>query len=243
MAHHAGIGAHGLWSISRGLARGLASGVEGRSEYKRMTDHADMPRQGDLDGRGNLSQRALRVFVLWFLQVCLDQLKFVRVVWAGDVGQASRRLRPKTGIEAGSSQADGRSAHSRAVRARRDLTYHGFARPERAPRPQRCHHRRTPCVRNAERSRLTPVSRGCARNSFPASLSGSLRDNRSSNRSRTSAEMRDRFCGGIMDSSASSGSGRRQQPHVLACSPFSRATSSSRRVTSWNRRSVVSRRK
>jgi Fic family protein len=77
MAHRAEIGAHGLWSISRGLARGLAGGVEGRGEYKRMMDHADMPRQGDLDGRGNLSHRALSEFVLWFLRVCLDQVNFM----------------------------------------------------------------------------------------------------------------------------------------------------------------------
>lgn len=73
MAHSAGIGAHGLWSISRGLARGL----ESRGEYKRMMDHADTPRQGDLDGRGNLSQRALGEFVLWFLAVALDQARFM----------------------------------------------------------------------------------------------------------------------------------------------------------------------
>jgi Fic family protein len=73
MAHAAGIGAHGLWSISRGLARGL----ESRSEYKRMMDLADTPRQGDLDGRGNLSERALTEFILWFLRVCLDQVTFM----------------------------------------------------------------------------------------------------------------------------------------------------------------------
>ena len=73
MAHLAGIGAHGLWSISRGLARGLNS----RGEYKQMMDHADTPRQGDLDGRGNLSERALSEFVLWFLRVCLDQVTFM----------------------------------------------------------------------------------------------------------------------------------------------------------------------
>ncbi|MFO1033172.1 MAG: hypothetical protein U1E15_03475 [Hyphomicrobiales bacterium] len=64
MGHAAGIGAHGLWSVSRGLARGL----ESRSDYKRMMDHADMPRQGDLDGRGNLSLRALVAFSEWFLR-------------------------------------------------------------------------------------------------------------------------------------------------------------------------------
>ncbi len=77
MALKAGIGAHGLWSISRGLSRGLADGVEGRREYKQMMDHADMPRQGDLDGRGNLSQRALVGFSEWFLEVCLDQIHFM----------------------------------------------------------------------------------------------------------------------------------------------------------------------
>lgn len=73
MAQMAGIGAHGLWSISRGLARGL----ERPSEYKQMMDLADTPRQGDLDGRGNLSQKALAEFALWFLRVCLDQVKFM----------------------------------------------------------------------------------------------------------------------------------------------------------------------
>jgi Fic family protein len=73
MAAVAGIGARGLWSVSRGLARGL----ESRTDYKRMMDYADTPRQGDLDGRGNLSQKALQEFVLWFLRVCLDQVTFM----------------------------------------------------------------------------------------------------------------------------------------------------------------------
>lgn len=73
MAHAAGIGAHGLWSISRGLARGL----ESRGDYKRLMDHADAPRRGDLDGRGNLSQQALVEFMTWFLRVCVDQVTFM----------------------------------------------------------------------------------------------------------------------------------------------------------------------
>jgi Fic family protein len=80
MALAAGIGAHGLWSVSRGLARGL----ESRGEYKRMMDHADMPRQGDLDGRGNLSRRALAEFTAWFLKVCLDQITFMTDLFALD---------------------------------------------------------------------------------------------------------------------------------------------------------------
>ena len=87
MAHDAGIAAHGLWSISRGLARGLNS----RKDYKHMLDHADMPRQGDLDGRGNLSQRALDDFTLWFLRVCLDQVIFMSGLF--DLGTLAKRLR------------------------------------------------------------------------------------------------------------------------------------------------------
>jgi len=86
MGHIAGVGAHGLWSVSRGLARGL----ESRGDYKRMMDHADMPRQGDLDGRGNLSTRALIEFVLWFLRICLDQVNFMSELLAIDT--LSRRL-------------------------------------------------------------------------------------------------------------------------------------------------------
>jgi Fic family protein len=87
MAHVAGIGAYGLWSISRGLARGLAS----RGEYKQMMDLADTPRQSDLDGRGNLSLRALSDFTLWFLQVCLDQANFMSGLFELDT--LARRLR------------------------------------------------------------------------------------------------------------------------------------------------------
>ncbi len=72
MALRAGIGGQGLWSVSRGLARGLVE----RGEYRRMMDHADRPRQGDRDGRGNLSEAALRDFCAWFLKVMLDQISF-----------------------------------------------------------------------------------------------------------------------------------------------------------------------
>ena len=72
MALRAGIGGQGLWSISRGLARG----IEDRGDYKRMMDYADTPRQGDRDGRGNLSEQALHSFCRWFLRVMLDQIQF-----------------------------------------------------------------------------------------------------------------------------------------------------------------------
>ena len=90
MCHWAGVGAHGLWSVSRGLARGLAEGPEGRGEYKRMMDYADTPRQGDLDGRGNLSQKALVEFSSWFLKVCLDQIDFMSGLF--EIGRLDGRL-------------------------------------------------------------------------------------------------------------------------------------------------------
>jgi Fic family protein len=87
MALQAGIGAHGLWSISRGLARGLA----GREDYKAMMDAADSPRRGDLDGRGNLSRAALVDFVTWFCRVALDQLRFMAELF--DLSTLGERVR------------------------------------------------------------------------------------------------------------------------------------------------------
>jgi len=73
MGLKAGIGASGLWSISRGLARGL----EAPDEYKRMMSLADMKRQGDYDGRGSLSLRSLVSFTDWFLKLSIDQVEFM----------------------------------------------------------------------------------------------------------------------------------------------------------------------
>jgi len=73
MVQRAGIGAHGLWSVSRGLSRGLPE----RPSYKSMMDATDAPRAGDLDGRGNLSLAALLEFTQWFCDVMLDQLEFM----------------------------------------------------------------------------------------------------------------------------------------------------------------------
>lgn len=77
MALNAGIGINGLWSISRGLARGL----QGSGEYKLNMSQADMVRQGSLDGRGNLSERELKNFTVWFLKLCLDQIVFMTALF------------------------------------------------------------------------------------------------------------------------------------------------------------------
>jgi Fic family protein len=86
MALYAGIGAHGLWSISRGLSRCL----ESKADYKAMMEMADTPRQGDLDGRGNLSHRALAEFTLWFLKICLDQVAFMAGIF--EIDRLTQRL-------------------------------------------------------------------------------------------------------------------------------------------------------
>ncbi|MBK5571126.1 Fic family protein [Ensifer sp. SSB1] len=80
MAQNAGVGGKGLWSISRGLARGLKD----KTEYKSMMDHADQQRMSDRDGRGNLSTKALQDYCEWFLSVALDQIKFSNAVFAFD---------------------------------------------------------------------------------------------------------------------------------------------------------------
>jgi len=100
MALHAGVGAHGLWSISRGLARGLQS----RTEYKSMMDHADTPRQGDLDGRGNLSLRALEEFSVWCLKACLDQIRFMTDLF--QLETLVKRLKQYARIQGWRAEAD-----------------------------------------------------------------------------------------------------------------------------------------
>lgn len=61
----------GLWSMSRGLARH-------RDKYYLMLDAADNHRQGDLDGRGNLSEQLLGEWCDWFISVAEDQVSFMR---------------------------------------------------------------------------------------------------------------------------------------------------------------------
>ena len=60
----------GLWSVNRGLARH-------RDRYYEMLDNADSARQGALDGRGNLSEKMLREWCRYFLELCEDQVNFM----------------------------------------------------------------------------------------------------------------------------------------------------------------------
>ena len=87
MVQVAGIGADGLWSISRALANGLRD----PGEYKARMAGADQPRRGDRDGRGNLSLSVLESFTRWFLDLLLDELRFARIMFDGDGLQARYR--------------------------------------------------------------------------------------------------------------------------------------------------------
>lgn len=60
----------GLWSPLRGLARQA-------ERYSERLGNADMPRMGDLDGRGQLSERMLLEWIEFFIGVCLDQVRFM----------------------------------------------------------------------------------------------------------------------------------------------------------------------
>ena len=65
-----GVDGHGLWTLSRGLARW-------RQRYYACLEAADQGRRGDLDGRGNLSDAALADFCVFFLETMLDQIQFM----------------------------------------------------------------------------------------------------------------------------------------------------------------------
>ena len=61
---------YGLFNISRGLARNS-------TEYRDNLSYADMPRQGERDGKGALSSRALASYVEFMLDIALDQVAYM----------------------------------------------------------------------------------------------------------------------------------------------------------------------
>lgn len=67
----------GIWSISRGLAWN-------DTEYKQHLAACDLPRRNDLDGRGELSEEALAAFTRFFLETCIDQVRFMETLVAPD---------------------------------------------------------------------------------------------------------------------------------------------------------------
>lgn len=64
-----GLDGYGLWSLARGFAR------DSRAYYSALSQ-ADMVRQGESDGRGNLSKKGLIYFTKYFIDTALDQVNF-----------------------------------------------------------------------------------------------------------------------------------------------------------------------
>lgn len=92
----------GIWSIARGLARN-------ESTYKGQLMACDLERRNDLDGRGHLSEEALASFTKFFLETCIDQVKFMEdlvqpirlrdriLIWAEEESRAGA-LPPQSGL-------------------------------------------------------------------------------------------------------------------------------------------------
>lgn len=77
MLRECGVNQASLWSMSRGFAKTA-------QEYKSMLAGADQPRMGDLDGRGNLSEKALITFCEYAINTAIDQAKFMAQMFALD---------------------------------------------------------------------------------------------------------------------------------------------------------------
>ncbi len=66
----AGLESYGAWCLSRGLANKY-------DDYKRTLALADKPRQGDLDGRGKLTDKGLLAFCDYMLNTAIDQVDYM----------------------------------------------------------------------------------------------------------------------------------------------------------------------
>jgi Fic family protein len=69
--------ADGIWSISRGLA-------VFKEEYYTKLNNADQTRFNDYDGRGNLSDKMLGEFCVFFLTTAVDQVNFMTKLFEVD---------------------------------------------------------------------------------------------------------------------------------------------------------------
>jgi len=101
------IDSFGLWTLSRGLARE-------RETYYKYLSVADQRRWNDLDGRGNLSDKALNDFCLFILKIMLDQIEFMSGLFQFDV--LAKRIDRYLQIERVDLQPKDRERLSRLLR-------------------------------------------------------------------------------------------------------------------------------
>lgn len=81
MLRECGVNKTCLWSMSRGFAKTA-------DDYKAQLAGADEPRMGDLDGRGNLSEKRLAEFIEYSLRTAIDQARFMGSMFALENFQA-----------------------------------------------------------------------------------------------------------------------------------------------------------
>lgn len=91
---HIGIGSS-LWAVSRGLARQVQA-------YRQALATADGQRQSNYDGRGNLTMKGLVDFCEFFLETCLDQVKFMATLLEPQT--LLKRIEAYTVVETNSAQ-------------------------------------------------------------------------------------------------------------------------------------------
>jgi len=84
-----GLESYGAWCLSRGLANK-------NGDYKKYLAMADQPRQGDYDGRGQLTEKGLMTFCEYMLDTAIDQVDYV----SGLLNLSELRKRIKSYIEA-----------------------------------------------------------------------------------------------------------------------------------------------
>lgn len=70
MLRSCGVNLTGVWSMSRGFAKS-------QTAYKNALAGADAPRQGDYDGRGNLSEKKLVEWCAYSMQTAKDQASYM----------------------------------------------------------------------------------------------------------------------------------------------------------------------
>ena len=110
--YRTGMSGYGLWNVSRGLARRGA-------DYKKFLADADAPRENDLDGRGNLSNRTLTEFCRFFLEVCNDQAEFMSSMLS--LGNFLGRLEKYVSLRANGLVIDEKGTPSEPLHSRAGL--------------------------------------------------------------------------------------------------------------------------
>lgn len=81
MLRACGVNGAGLWSMSRGFAKTA-------EQYKAQLAGADEPRHGDLDGRGNLTEKGLAAFCTYAMQTAIDQARYMAAMFSIESFQA-----------------------------------------------------------------------------------------------------------------------------------------------------------